>query len=389
MKQSVTIFGAGVAGVQLAKALSNKADVTLVSPLDYFEVPMAMPRLLVEPNFADKAIVPLSELSSKVTYLQGKLVAFDDIGASVETPDGQHVTIKSGVSVLATGSRYANSVTRAQSGSIAQRLQEFRHYNGKIAAAKNVLIVGGGAVGIEIAGEITQDYPDTRVTVIESGPRLLKGTSDQVAAHAQATLEARGVNIVLNDRVISPDYGDEPDTGIAKTESGQKHPFDMIFWAVGSRPNTDYMAPKYLSDRGEIRVDEHFQVEGLKGVFAMGDIAAINEPNKAMYAGGHSQTVSKNILDYLAGKPLKARYKPQTNDDTMLVTLGREGGVAHMPVIGVIKSKWVTRMFKARDMLTGMFRKSAGAPKDSPSVTQLLARQTTQTHTTGAGESHG
>jgi NADH dehydrogenase FAD-containing subunit len=113
MTKTVTIYGSGVAGMQLAKALSGKAKITVVSPIDYFEVPMAMPRLLVEPGFADRAIVPISQVSNEITYVQGALTAFGKDGATVKTPEGDGIAMRSDISVLATGSRYANSVTRA------------------------------------------------------------------------------------------------------------------------------------------------------------------------------------------------------------------------------------------------------------------------------------
>ena len=54
----VVINGGGMAGALLAKALSPKHKVTLVDSNEYFEVPMSAPRSLVQPGFADGAIIP-------------------------------------------------------------------------------------------------------------------------------------------------------------------------------------------------------------------------------------------------------------------------------------------------------------------------------------------
>lgn len=362
MKKSVTIYGAGIAGLQLAKALSQKADVTVVSPIDYFEVPMAMPRLLVEPEFADAAIVPLSQFSDDISFVQGKLMAFDGQAGTVETSGGT-VTLTSDITVLATGSRYANSVTRCPIGSAADRVAEFKRHHANLQSAKQIVIVGGGPIGVELAGEISEDYPTTSVTVVEASDSLLTGTSRKVAAHAQKVLEARGVTFIKGEKVTAPAYGEEPQGGTATTDTGREIPFDMLFWAVGSRPNTDYMAPAFLNERGQIKVDDHLQVLGMSGVYALGDVTDVKEVKKAIYIGNQVPVVAKNIAATLKGDSPKAQYKPKTGDEMMFVTLGRSGGVGHMPGLGMMKANWLIRMFKAKDMLTGMMRKATGAPK--------------------------
>lgn len=137
----------------------------------------------------------------------------------------------------------------------------------------------------------------------------------------------------------------------------------MLFWAVGSRPNTDYMAPAFLNERGQIKVDDHLQVLGMSGVYALGDVTDVKEVKKAIYIGNQVPVVAKNIAATLKGDSPKAQYKPKTGDEMMFVTLGRSGGVGHMPGLGMMKANWLIRMFKAKDMLTGMMRKATGAPK--------------------------
>ena len=65
------------------------------------------------------------------------------------------------------------------SGNVGQRLQHFRSVRKHLEGAGRVLIVGGGAVGIELAGEITETFPEKRVTVVEAGPRILPLTSEK------------------------------------------------------------------------------------------------------------------------------------------------------------------------------------------------------------------
>ena len=55
-----------MAGHRIAYALQREADVTLIDPKDFFEVPMAVPRMLVEPDRARDAIIPYTEFLPNV-----------------------------------------------------------------------------------------------------------------------------------------------------------------------------------------------------------------------------------------------------------------------------------------------------------------------------------
>jgi NADH dehydrogenase FAD-containing subunit len=49
-RKKLVVVGGGSAGHKIAYLLQDALDVTLVDPKNYLEVPMALPRLLVEPN---------------------------------------------------------------------------------------------------------------------------------------------------------------------------------------------------------------------------------------------------------------------------------------------------------------------------------------------------
>src|SRR5437868_13561753 len=72
--KQVVIFGGGVAGVQLARDLAQDMKVILVDPNAYFEVPMAAPRNLVHPEFADDALIPYAKALTTVSHLRGRLI---------------------------------------------------------------------------------------------------------------------------------------------------------------------------------------------------------------------------------------------------------------------------------------------------------------------------
>src|ERR1700687_2747431 len=125
MKSKIAIYGAGMAGAMLASRLAEDFDVTVVAPTNYFEVPMAMPRLMVQPGLADKAIISIADALPKVRHIHGHLAELTDAGGLVDSKDGAGRMVTAAIAVLATGSRFAGQLVRALSGSMEERKAVF------------------------------------------------------------------------------------------------------------------------------------------------------------------------------------------------------------------------------------------------------------------------
>ncbi len=69
--------------------------------------------------------------------------------------------------------------------------------NERLKAAKSVLIVGGGAVGVEVAGEIASVLPDKQVTLVHSRDKLLVDDRPRMSATAKQWLENNNVKVRL------------------------------------------------------------------------------------------------------------------------------------------------------------------------------------------------
>jgi apoptosis-inducing factor 2 len=363
----VVIYGGGVAGAKLARKLRGRAEVVLVDPLDYFEVPMAAPRNLVEPDFAERAILPFAKALPEVQHVRGKLVELSAAGGCVETPGGRRLQISGDISVLATGSRFAGGLVRAFEGSVAERKAFYARFHERLRVTQRVLIVGGGPIGVEIAGEISQTWPDKAITLIEAGPRLLAGTSEEAAAHAAAVLAGRGVTIITGDRLDGDKLAPHEifaAGGTAMSAAGRQIPYDLVLWCAGGRPNTGYMSAHFsqvLNDMGQVRVTPDLRVVGFSQLFAVGDITDLAENKMAWVASGHVSVVAANISDVLGGGSGLKRYKAKTGNPMMAVTLGRRTGVTQLPKpIGVVRSPWINRKLKASHMLVPMNRKYFG-----------------------------
>jgi NADH dehydrogenase FAD-containing subunit len=364
----VVIYGGGVGGAQLAKRLSGKAEVVLVDPLDYFEVPMAAPRIMVQPDFAERAIMSFAEALPAVKHVRAKLVELRTDSGLIETQDGKQSLISGDIAVLATGSRFASELVRGIEGSGSSRKAFYVRFHDRLRSAQRVLIVGGGPIGVEIAGEISETWPDRAITVLEAGPRLLSGTSEKAALYAAEVLTKRGVTIITGDRLEGHQHNPGEifaPGGEARTAAGRQISYDLLLWCVGGRPATGYLQAHLghtLNDKGQVRVTPDLRVVGQEGLFALGDITDLIENKMAWIASGHAGVVAGNILALLSGDHAKLKsYKAKTGNPMMAVTLGRHHGVSQLPSpIGVVRASWFNRKIKADQMMVPMVRKAFG-----------------------------
>lgn len=365
----VLIHGGGMAGALLAKALSPRLRVTLVDPNDYFEIPMAAPRGAVDPDFADGAIIPFAQALPGVQHVRGALTELRHNDSIVRLQDGREKRLMGEVTVLATGSVFSNALVRATgSTSAGERKAFYRQYQRRIVQARRIVIVGGGPIGVEVAGEIVERHPDKQLTVLEAGPRLLSGTSEAAAAYATAFLRERGVTVVTGERFDG--RGNSADAfaagGEASTSGGRRIAYDLLIWCIGGRPNTGYMRAHFasaLDAAGRIRVTPELRVAGLATVFALGDITDLDENKMAWHINGQVKVAAHNIravLAHGATAPKLNAYRPQTGNPKMAVTLGSRHGVVHLPGVGVVRWPALVRMAKSAHMLVPQYRKALG-----------------------------
>ena len=365
IKKRVVVVGGGLGGYHVAHALQHLADVILVDPKDYFEVPMAAPRLIVAPGSLD-AQVRYHEFLPKATLVNGWLTEVANNSITVDQA-GQSIVIHYDYLVLATGSNYKGDLMKPRGGSLEDRIAHYGALNRSVHAAEHIVIVGGGAVGVELAGEITESFPHKKITLLDAGSHILPLAATKLREWATAHLTDKGVNIQLNSRIANPPTPPEGDfastAGVITTQAGKNIPYDIAFWCVGSRHDTSYMAQHMsacLDERSQIKVGADFLVEGHSKIFALGDVT--NLPEKGgLWVQFQSKVLIENLKRILA-TPHTAKlksYKPPFGPSTMVVTLGKNHGVMDFPV-GKYRAGWISRALKGKYMLVNKYRSKVG-----------------------------
>ncbi len=143
---------------------------------------------------------------------------------------------------------------------------------------KNLLIVGGGVIGLEFATVYTR--LGAKVLVVEAMPNILTGTDLEISKTLGRILKKQGVEIALNTKVetiekvathqVKATFNGEYTNGKPETRE-----FDMVLVAVGRRPVTDTLnlaaAGLAVNDKGFIDVDAQRKTS-VDGIYAIGDI---------------------------------------------------------------------------------------------------------------------
>jgi NADH dehydrogenase len=200
------------------------------------------------------------------------------------------------------------------------------------------VIIGGGPTGVEMAGAIGEivkrnmirDYNtfsknETRIFLVEAGPKILNGYPDSLSERARKSLEEMGVRVLLNTAVNDIDKNK-----VSFSEGTIKTP--NIIWAAGVAASPLLNSLEVEQDRmGRVKVKDDLSIPGSDRIFVIGDAAYKLDNNNnplpavAPVAIQQGQFMGKLIRDELAGDN---RTEFHYVDKGTMATIGRAKAVA-------------------------------------------------------------
>jgi NADH dehydrogenase len=213
-------------------------------------------------------------------------------------------------------------------------------------ALMNIVVVGGGPTGVEVSGTLGEmkkyilpkDYPELdfnkmNVYLLEGSGRLLNGMTEIASRKSKEYLETRGIHVQLNCTV--KDYDGE----YIVLADGTRIRSRTLIWAAGISGNKlNGLPPETIGRGGRILVDAYNQVNGVSGVYAIGDVALMATEEK--YPQGHPQVAqvamqqAKNLADnLLADIHSKPKQPFHYKNLGSMATIGRNRAVADLPFI--------------------------------------------------------
>ena len=246
------------------------------------------------------------------------------------------------------------------------------------AAGLDIVIIGGGATGVELAAELREASAvqaaygfrridaarDVRITLLEGAPRILPPLPERLAEAATRLLAERRVRVVTGCRVAAI----EPRR--VRDAEGGVYPADLCVWAAGIQ------APAVLGTLGLptvppgpgglVKVTAQLQVEGQPAIYALGDCAACpmvdarGQPLAGRWVPPRAQSAHQQA-DHLcrallrAARGLPADGKPYVyRDHGSLVSLGTRSSVGSLMGRLFLASGWFVEGLFARSMYVSL-----------------------------------
>jgi dihydrolipoamide dehydrogenase len=212
--------------------------------------------------------------ANNVEFVYGEAAFTSPTQVVVKKKDGGEDTITAKYVVIATGSapidvkawpRDGESIINSDDAVQMKRIP------------KNMLVIGGGVIGLEFATVYTR--VGAKVLVIEALPQILTGTDSEISKTLGRILKKQGVEIMLDTKVgkveksgnvVKATFNGEGTNGKDETRE-----FDMVLVAVGRRPITDGLNLQAVGvtvdDKGFVAIDQQCRTK-VPSVFAVGDV---------------------------------------------------------------------------------------------------------------------
>lgn len=310
--KKVVIIGGGFVGSTVAKKLEKKFNVTLIDSKTFFEFTPSILKVIVNPNYKTKIQINHKDYLKKSKIIIGcaKKISKKYVFLEKEKINYNYL-------VICSGSSYSLPI-KESNVSLPSRLTHLEKSENKLKNSKKVVIVGGGIVAVELAGEIATCKRKRNIEIYTRGNKLIKRNNFKSSMFSKEFLEKKGVKIFFNSKIKINKKG------IFK--NNKKINADIFFLAVGIKNNTKFIDKNMniLNKKGQVIVNKYLLAGRYKNIFAGGDITSIKEEKLAQNAETHGKIIAKNIIRSEKKENLKEYISTKR---LMLISLGKKIGI--------------------------------------------------------------
>ncbi|CRG90994.1 hypothetical protein PISL3812_08042 [Talaromyces islandicus] len=342
-------------------------EVTIVDERDGFYHLIGTPLAFASAEYAAKAWTLFQDIPAlqtpAVKFVRGSITGLDSenkLATIAEHGTQQAVQIPYDYFVAATGLRRV-APSAPQSLSKKQYILETSNYIRAAQAAKEgVVVVGAGAVGIEIAAELKLLMPNVKVTLIHSRSKLLSSERlpDEFKDRALQLVHEAGVETILGVRVVNMTENMPPSSEVLLSD-GRRVKADLVINAVSKfHPTTTYLPSIALDDDGYVKINSSLQFNSnIPNAYyhhATGDIVSWSGIKRCGTAMHHGLYTANNIHQKILAniRNITPVYKELDVDipPMMGLAVGKQAASYGPPDNRVSSGEDVMQMFFGNDL---------------------------------------
>lgn len=329
---TVAVVGGSYVGMRLAQALvpvlPPSHRVVVIEANSHFHHLFTFPRFAVlHRGGEEKALIPyshaLDSASGRASIVHAKALS---IHANADDPSRGYLkldrasnegkdTLEFDYLAIATGTQLRSpwSLPSEQTDAATAKneaVQTLRSYQDAVKQAEHIVIIGGGAVGVQVACDIGELYPNSKnVTLLHSRQHLMNKFHPDLHGIVAQRFTERGIKTRLGSRVVIPPSGSFPSFQPGKTfdvelQDGSKVQADLVLMCTGQTPRSSLLAsfaPDAITKDGFIDVSPTMQIQPAstplaRKMFALGDIANSGASKTVRAAMGQIEVITNNIL---------------------------------------------------------------------------------------------
>ncbi|KAK4201720.1 hypothetical protein QBC40DRAFT_277791 [Triangularia verruculosa] len=346
--KNVVVVGGSYVGVATAKELASilppSHRVLLVEPHSHFHHLFAFPRFSILPSHEHKSFIPYtttfshSPLPSSHSIIQAAALSIlppssPSPSLLLDRPYQNSTTLPYDYLIAATGTTLSPPGTIPHHTTKPPSITFLQSYQSSLSHSNSIIIIGGGAVGVQMACDLREIYPSKTVTLIHSRDQLMPLYHPALSTLVKSRFSELGVNLITGTRVILPSAG-FPLTSVPRTkvnlQDGRTLTADFVITATGQTPNNSWLTAGLGEDvinplNGFIKVHPTMQVEGHKNVFAVGDINDCGAHKAAKPGLVQAGVAARNIVSLINGG--EAEEKLEVAPASIHLTLGLKKNV--------------------------------------------------------------